>query len=234
MESQLINLVTLAPKGTELSIIGLLAEASIVVQLVLLILIGMSIFSWWVIFLKHRQLSVAEEQSQQFLKRFWDAEQIADVYEQRKDFRVSPLNESFSRAYRELLKLQKRGKADKSYGIENIERAFRREQLEQLHQLAHRVPALATIASAAPFVGLFGTVWGIMDAFLNIANAGQASLATVAPPIAEALIATAIGLVAAIPSVIFFNRFQNQIHHLETQLDTFGSDFINIIRRYLD
>ena len=235
MESYLINLITLSEATTQdLSITALLLEASFVVKLVLLTLLGMSGFSWWIIFQKRVQLKTAEAQSELFLKSFWESEQIHKVYERRRELEASPLTQSFARAYREFRKLQGRSEEESHrFDMENIERAFRREQLEQLDRLTDRIPYLATIASAAPFVGLFGTVWGIMDAFLNIANAGQASLATVAPPIAEALIATAIGLVAAIPAVIFFNSFQSRIQRLETQLDTFGSDFLNIVRRHL-
>ncbi len=132
--------------------------------------------------------------------------------------------QSFKKAYSETMK-----KAD----IDNVQRAFKREQLNQTMILSTKVASLATIASAAPFIGLLGTVWGIMNAFLKIAQEGNATLTTVAPPIAEALIATAVGLFAAIPAVIAYNFLSGKVRYLETKMDTFGNDFLNIIKRSL-
>ena len=236
MEGLFINLVTLS-SSDDYTISALVLKASIVVQLVLIILVIASVICWWVIFTKMRELKRARTSTEDFLTLFWSSPQIQDVYDRSDEFEASPVVQSFQKAYIELAKIKesraKKGKVA-SGDIENINRALKREQGVQMRRLTERTSFLATIASAAPFIGLFGTVWGIMDAFLNIAKEGNASLTTVAPPIAEALIATAIGLIAAIPAVIAYNALFNQINSLETEIDTFSNDFLNIIKRHLD
>ena len=235
MEGFFVHLITLSPE-VDLSIYQLLLQASPVVKFVLIALAAASTLCWWVIVTKSLQLKKARKHTDQFLQLFWESPQIQEVYNRSAEFEASPVVQCFQKAYQELLKVKdnraKKGRANPS-DIDNIHRALRREQGVQMMRLGERTSTLATIASASPFVGLFGTVWGIMDAFLNIAKEGNATLTTVAPPIAEALIATAIGLVAAIPAVISYNMFFNQIKALETEVDTFTNDFLNIIKRHL-
>ena len=236
MEGQLVHLVTLAG-GQEITITSLLLKASLVVQLVLLLLTGASIVCWWVIFTKWRELKKANDDTQAFLELFWGTPHIQLAYEQSEKYQTSPVVSCFQKAYVDLNKVKearvRRGGDSSDSDIDNVYRALKREQGVQMSYLSQRTSLLATIASAAPFVGLFGTVWGIMDAFLKIASKGNATLTTVAPPIAEALVATAIGLVAAIPAVIAYNVFYNRLRELDTEVDTFSNDFLNIIKRHL-
>ncbi len=235
MEGHLVHLITLA-ENSELSIAHLLLQASFVVKLVLILLGAASVMCWWVIFTKWRELSKAEQDTRGFLELFWGNPHIKVAYEESPQYQQSPVVSCFQKAYDELDKVKetraRRGEKDSS-DIDNIHRALKREQGVQMARLSERTAMLATIASAGPFIGLFGTVWGIMDAFLNIAQEGNATLTTVAPPIAEALIATAIGLVAAIPAVIAYNVFYNKLRSLDTEIDTFSNDFLNIIKRHL-
>jgi biopolymer transport protein TolQ len=235
MQGYLVNLITLS-NPDDLSIPSLILKASPVVQAVLVLLAVASMVCWWIIGTKMIVLKKARRDTAAFLDLFWSSPQIQEVYDQSGTFEHSPVVQCFHKAYVELAKVKetraRKGK-DEANDIENIYRALKREQGVQMQKLSQRTSILATIASAAPFIGLFGTVWGIMHAFLNIAKAGNATLTTVAPPIAEALIATAIGLVAAIPAVIAYNMFLNQLKDLDIEIDTFSNDFLNIIKRHL-
>jgi biopolymer transport protein TolQ len=234
MKDDLIYLVTLAPEGAhELDIASLMLDAGPVVKLVLITLFAMSVMSLTVIGLKLRQLNQAQAQTIAFLEVFWNAERISDVHARLPEFTQSPVALCFHKGEGEYKKIkQKRADRGLQVGdLEQIKRALEREQGAQRLSLLDRTSWLATIASLAPFIGLFGTVWGIMDAFLNIAQAGNASLTTVAPPIAEALIATAIGLFAAIPSVFGYNLSLNYVKRLQGEMETFTSDFLNLINR---
>lgn len=224
MENEVVYLVTLAKEGHKLDIISIMLQADTVVKTILVILFSMSIWVLYVIILKAKELSLAKSQSESFDELFWHTKQMPDIYDKIDRFRASPVAQCFRKAYSETIK-----KAD----IENVQRAYKREQLDQTMKLGTKVSSLATIASAAPFIGLLGTVWGIMNAFLKIAQEGNATLTTVAPPIAEALIATAVGLFAAIPAVIAYNFLSNKVRYLENKMDTFGNDFLNIIKRSL-
>ena len=235
MEGHIVHLITLSGEG-DLGIIHLLLQASFVVKLVLILLAVSSMLCWWVIFTKWRELNRAEQDTKGFLELFWGTPHIAVAFEQSDKFINSPVVNCFQKAFVELNKVKEaraRHGGEASSDIDNVHRALKREQGVQMAKLSERTSMLATIASAGPFVGLFGTVWGIMDAFLNIAKAGNATLTTVAPPIAEALVATAIGLVAAIPAVIAYNVFFNKLRALDTEIDTFSNDFLNIIKRHL-
>ena len=237
MRDELIYLVTLAPEAAhDISIMSLMLDAGPVVTGVLLTLVGMSALSVSVIVLKLKHLGQAQEQTRRFLDAFWTAEKISDISSKISDFERSPVAVCFYKGEGELQKIKQK-RADKRLqpgDLEQIQRALEREQGVQRLALLERTSWLATIASLAPFIGLFGTVWGIMDAFLNIAQAGNASLTTVAPPIAEALIATAIGLFAAIPSVFGYNLALNRVKLLQGEMETFTSDFLNLIKRKLD
>ncbi|HJV36927.1 protein TolQ [Geomonas sp.] len=218
---------------------GMFASTGLVVKLVLIVLLYFSVVSWGIIFYKLLQVYRANGASQRFLEFFWKAKRFDAIGSQLDRFENSPLIVLFQEGYDELRKLQERGeeKQDPNVistdlgGIENIARALRRATTSEITRLEKYLTFLATTGSTAPFIGLFGTVWGIMSAFQNIGQSGSASLAVVAPGIAEALIATAIGLVAAIPAVMGYNHFQQRIRVLISEMDSFSTEFLNIVQR---
>jgi biopolymer transport protein TolQ len=221
-----------------LDIISLILNASPVVKGVLGLLIFMSAASWFVIGSKALYLSSASSRSAKFQDAFWKTGRLDEIWRLSEAAPPSPVGEVFRAGYTELAKLQKRrqdnadGASDAMLGdIESIERSLHRAQTTAITEMESRVPLLGTTASAGPFIGLFGTVWGIMNSFRNIGAKGAANLATVAPGIAEALVATAIGLMAAIPAVIFYNYFSRRIRVISSDMETFASDFLNIVRR---
>jgi biopolymer transport protein TolQ len=202
--------------------------------LVLLVLLAASVTSWGIIVRKSLQLRTAQSQSVAFLETFWQSKRLDEIYSKAEGLKESPVSQVFRAGYVELAKLTgdaREGKVDGD-GLENIERSLRRAANAELTHLEGQVSFLGTTASAAPFVGLFGTVWGIMRAFNEIYEAGNANLGTVAKPISEALIATAVGLFAAIPAVVAYNYFVARIHVLESEMSNFASDFLNIIKRH--
>jgi len=213
----------------------------LVVKLVLIILIYFSVVSWAIIFYKLLQVYRANKESERFLEFFWKTKRFDAISTQLDRFPNSPLSLMFNEGYTELKKLMETGDQqqvdDPSVistdvgGIDNISRALRRATTSEITRLEKYTTFLATTGSTAPFIGLFGTVWGIMTAFKGIGETGSASLAVVAPGIAEALIATAIGLVAAIPAVMGYNHFQNKIRVVVAQMDNFSSEFLNIVQR---
>jgi biopolymer transport protein TolQ len=223
----------------KLDILKLILEASPVVKGVLLLLILMSVASWYVIGSKSIYLSRALGRSSNFLEMFWKTQRLDDVWKLTEETPPSPVSEVFRAGYVELAKLRRRrteqGAAvdpETHIGdLESIQRALERARTTAVTEMENKVPLLATTASAAPFIGLFGTVWGIMNSFRNIGAKGAANLATVAPGIAEALVATAIGLIAAIPAVMAYNYFLRRIRVVSADMETFASDFLNIIRR---
>ena len=252
MESVWVHLITVNADA-EMSVTGLLLKASLVVQFVLLALFFMSILCWWVIGYKAISLKKARRGSRKFLEEFWHAESLDDIWQKYRtshggdkaeyEIHTAPTVMVFKAGQLELEKLRgghASGHAMRDTistslgGTENIERALRRTRNAQTLELESWTSFLATTASAAPFVGLFGTVWGIMESFLNIAREGNATLTTVAPGIAEALIATAIGLVAAIPAVIAFNWLAGQIRALEADMDNFSNDYLNFVKRHYE
>lgn len=218
----------------------LVIGASPVVQLVLIILVLMSVVCWYIIGAKMIRLGQATTQSRGFLELFWskqkarqwDARSMTDIYSQLAKYVRSPLATLFRAGYVELGRIARTGTPDKD-DIDNIERAVRRAQTAEVTRLESKVSVLATTGSTAPFVGLFGTVWGIMNAFIAIHGQKSAGLDVVAPGIAEALIATAIGLAAAIPAVMAYNYFVRRIRVIESEVDSFKDDYLNIIRRHL-
>lgn len=225
----------------KLNVLKLIVNAGLVVKFVLLILAIFSIVSWGIIFLKVRVLRRARENSDRFLEFFWTQRNMDSAYRKAEQLDICPVAAVFRRGYSELTKLReaaagKQGELthDEIDGIlENVERALRRSALAQLAALEKRVPFLATTGSAAPFIGLFGTVWGIMNSFLNIGATGATNLAVVAPGISEALIATAVGLFAAIPAVIGYNYCVSQIRGIHREMENFTNDFLNVIKRQL-
>ncbi len=222
-----------------LDIISLILNASPVVKGVLGLLILMSIASWFVIGSKTIFLANAASRSAKFQDVFWKTGRLDEIWRISEASPPSPVGEVFRAGYTELAKLQKRRQeqsADPASeavlgDIESIQRSLDRARTTAITEMENRVPLLGTTASAAPFIGLFGTVWGIMNSFRNIGAKGAANLATVAPGIAEALVATAIGLMAAIPAVMAYNYFSRRIRVLSSEMETFSSDFLNIVRR---
>ena len=214
---------------------SLVQQAGIVVQLVMLLLVAMSVMCWYIIAYKYLYLKRSQRESKQFLDAFWRSRDIEQIYRQAQSLRRSSISALFLAGYTELAKLtsdETRTAADRDSDLENIERSLRKTRTMEVMRSEQMTPALASTGSAAPFIGLFGTVWGIMNSFRSIGETGSASIETVAPGIAEALIATAIGLVAAIPAVIAYNYFQRRIRILSSEMETFTHDYLNIIRRH--
>jgi biopolymer transport protein TolQ len=218
----------------------LISGAGLVVKLVLLILIGFSLLSWAIIFLKFRVIYSAISDSQRFQQFFWNKRRLDAIGQRLKDFPHAPTAILFRDAYQEMMRNQRDAggeeptlfTADMGHA-DNIARALRRATTQETQRLERYLPFLATTGSTAPFIGLFGTVWGIMDAFHGIGKTGSASLAVVAPGISEALVATAIGLVAAIPAVVAYNHFINKVNVLTGDMDSFCQEFLNIVGRMM-
>ena len=217
---------------------ALMLGAGIIVKLVLILLIFFSVVSWGIIFLKFYQINRANSESDRFMDFFWKSKRFDTIASQVDRFANSPLTVLFNEGYGELKKVVEGNGASEGSalstdlgGVENVSRALRRATNSEITRLEKYLTFLATTGSTSPFIGLFGTVWGIMTAFEGIGRTGSASLAVVAPGIAEALIATAIGLVAAIPAVMAYNHFQNKIRVLIKEMDNFSTEFLNIVQR---
>ncbi|OJH35543.1 MotA/TolQ/ExbB proton channel family protein [Cystobacter ferrugineus] len=218
--------------------VQILQDASFLELGVLGLLMVVSVASWALIALKATQLARARSQSLAFLDTFWKASRLETIYQDAQKLEGSPLSKVFCAGYEELTKLAqaKEGAggamAERLGGIENVERALNRASTNQLTDLEARVSFLGTVGSAAPFVGLFGTVIGILNAFNSIAEQGNATLATVAAPVGNALFATAAGLFAAIPAVVAYNSFVSRIKVFDTEMANFSADFLNIVKRH--
>ncbi len=220
-----------AGRGTD--VWELVISAGPVVQVVLWLLVLFSILSWGVIFTKFKVIHSARKENQQFEHLFWQAGSLSTAYTQTKSLTQSPLANVFRLGYAELGKVM-RLSGDSGLPrevVDNLRRAMARGQASEVTRLHKAVTFLATCANTAPFIGLFGTVWGIMDSFRSIGATGAANLATVAPGIAEALVATATGLFAAIPAVVFYNHFNRRLQVLEAEMDSFSQDFLNLVER---
>jgi len=244
----MVTLLLTAPVAAQgngsFDLLQLLLGASGVVRGVLFLLVCLSIIGWYVIGYKALYLNRAQGESLRFLEAFWQAKRLDAVYQEAEHKRRSPIAHMFKAGYVELSKLQnQKAQGGPSAGahndawhgegdLENIERALRRAATHESTVLESMVPFLATVGSAAPFIGLFGTVIGIIDAFHQIANQGSANLATVAPGIAEALGTTAVGLIAAVPAVMAYNWFARKIKVLSAEMDAFSNDFLNIVKRH--
>ncbi|MGD9332362.1 MAG: protein TolQ [Desulfobacterales bacterium] len=231
--------------SAKIDILHMFLNAGPVVQMVLLLLILFSISSWAIILIKYRYMRRAFRESALFIEFFWKSRDLTDAFSKSKQLQGSPVARIFRVAYLELRKLSKhgsttnarRGPNEKSSlgartgGIDNVKRALRRAINTETTRMTQMVPFLATTGNTTPFIGLFGTVWGIMNSFHGIGQMGSASLAVVAPGISEALVATAVGLAAAIPAVIAFNFFMSKIRTLESELVSFSQDFLNVVER---
>jgi biopolymer transport protein TolQ len=228
--------------GPQMDILHLFWGSGWVVRLVLFILIGFSIGCWGIALAKARELRRAQKQSGRFIDIFWEAKNLATIQTASVDLKDSPVAQVFRAGYQELQRLTKRKRDVGSFdddatetefgGVENVQRAMQRARIQEVTRLEHGLTFLATTSSTAPFIGLFGTVWGIMTAFMGLSTTTSSSIQAVAPGIAEALIATAVGLAAAIPAVVMYNRFARQLRVLTAEIDTFAVEFLNIADRH--
>ena len=216
----------------DFSIFTLVTQASLVVQLVMAGLMIASLASWTVIFSKLFGLARIRRANEGFEREFWAGKNINELYaDAAKRADGSPMERIFASGMREFLKLRERRVTDAGSLLDGARRAMRASFQREMDAVEANLSFLATVGSVSPYVGLFGTVWGIMHAFVGLANMTQVTLATVAPGIAEALVATAIGLFAAIPAVIAYNRFARDIDRIAIQLETFIEEFSNILQR---
>ena len=234
------------PISADSGIVQMVLHSGPMVRFVLLLLLFFSMASWSIIFTKYRFMRKARKESAYFLDLFWNRRGLAEAFAASKRLRNSPIARVFRVAYVELKKVNKSRSStadgEKGQGatlnqdmvaVDNIRRALRRAVNVELTGLSKTLPFLATTGNTTPFIGLFGTVWGILNSFRGIGLRGSASLAIVAPGISEALIATAAGLAAAIPAVVAYNYFTNKVSILESEMHSFSADFLNLIERDL-
>ncbi|MBI1725116.1 MAG: protein TolQ [Candidatus Tectomicrobia bacterium] len=219
-------------------------RSSGVVFIVLVLLISFSLSSWAVIIWKFFELRRAKHRSDDFLEVFWKAKRLDHLYSEAGEYGDSPVGQVFAAGYQEVEQVLKARSSKggmeeaavltttESTGVETVERALRRAANQEVGKLERLLTFLATTASATPFIGLFGTVWGIMNSFREIGARGSAGLAVVAPGISEALIATAVGLAAAIPAVIAYNHYQNRVKVIANDIENFTADFLNLVGRH--
>ena len=219
--------------AADLSILVLITKATLVVQVVMALLIVVSLASWTVIFGKGFAIRAARRETEQFEREFWSGAELAKLYEKATNRRrgTGALERIFEGGMSEFLKLRGREGETGQAILDGARRAMRAAYQREMDALERRLQFLASVGSVSPYVGLFGTVWGIMHAFTGLASLEQATLASVAPGIAEALVATAIGLFAAIPAVVGYNRFAHDIDRLATRFETFIEEFSNILQR---
>jgi biopolymer transport protein TolQ len=216
-----------------MSVLGLLANASLLVQLVMALLLLASLFSWYYIFLKVFIFRRATRLADEFEKEFWSGGDMNELYQRAVNSReaAGSLERIFEAGFREFAKLRKQPGLDVAVVMDGTRRAMRATYQRELDRLEAHLAFLASVGSVSPYVGLFGTVWGIMNSFRGLANVAQATLGHVAPGIAEALIATAMGLFAAIPAVVAYNRFAGDVNRLATRFESFMEEFSNILQR---
>ncbi|MDL1973763.1 MAG: protein TolQ [Deltaproteobacteria bacterium] len=226
-------------------VIHMILNSGPMVQFILFLLLSLSVVSWAIVFTKYTYFKKAQKESNRFIDVFWKSSDLTSVLKEAKNMRFSPVARTFRVGYREWARsykvTSKKSSADIGSGIQarqtknvtvnNVNRALKRSVNVELTRLNRLLAFLATTGNTAPFIGLFGTVWGIMNAFHGIGIKGSANLATVAPGISEALIATAAGLAAAIPAVVAFNYFTNRIGMMESELSNFSTDFLSLIER---
>jgi len=220
-------------------VIQMILHAGLMVKFVMAILFLFSLVSWAIIFLKWRLFRRAKQETEYFFDLFWEDTALEKIKEECDDLRASPVAHLFRSGYAELKRIGKiqQVPASEDWGsamqtlLYNVERTLKKTSIQQGNRLERALSFLATTGNTAPFIGLFGTVWGIMQSFRGIGMKGSASLAVVAPGISEALIATAAGLAAAIPAVVAFNYFNNKAMVARSEMDTFSSDFLNLLER---
>ena len=223
--------------ANDMSLFSLIAGASLPVQLVMLILLITSLFSWWYIFIKVATIKRAETESEEFENKFWSGGDLNKLYESvtaglRKPQGMASI---FEAGFKEFVRHKQQDKIGVKMDVSNVmegsRRAMRAAYNRELDDLDAHLPFLASVGSVSPYIGLFGTVWGIMNSFRGLSSVAQATLSQVAPGIAEALIATAIGLFAAIPAVIAYNRFASSVDRLSVRYESFMEEFTNILQR---
>ena len=215
---------------------SMILGAGIMVKFVLIVLLAFSVLSWAIIIYKYRILKKMEKESGAFLEFFWYKKQFSTIFAAAANYRFTPLARLFAAGYNELLQARTQKKENIQFSIgetDSIQRALKKAMSNEISRMEKAVSFLATTGNTAPFIGLFGTVWGIMNSFSGIGLKGSASLAVVAPGISEALIATAIGLVAAIPAVVAYNHFVTRINRMANEMENFAGDFLNIVEREL-
>lgn len=228
----------------QLSITNMILHAGPVGQFVMLVLLLFSLISWSIVFIKMRLFKKVAADSQDFLDAFWSSSKLSEAYDTAQEYEYSPEAAIFSAGYSELQKINKirsrKETANQPETLEmqmatmdNLKRAIRKTESQEITELGKYLPFLATTGSATPFIGLFGTVWGIMASFHDIGARGSASLAVVAPGISEALVATAAGLAVAIPAVIFYNFYANKLTYIDGEMQNFSTDFLNLVERDL-
>lgn len=226
------------PVAGQHSVLDMITGSGPVVQGVLYLLILTSIASWAVVVYKARQIHAARKGSERFVEKFWETRNLTEMAKTCDEMPENPVGAVFRSGYRELVRLRSSKKAQGESlstdigGVANVERAMRREASLQRTELERLNTFLATVASATPFVGLFGTVWGIMNSFMGLSQTGASTLQAVAPGISEALVATAMGLAAAIPALIAFNHFARQTRVMSVEMENFTSEFLNIAERH--
>ncbi len=227
--------VTLAAiqASEEPSVLALIWNADIIVQFVLLVLVMMSLVCWAIIVQKFFRLRSASRQSARFIELFWNSKRLDAVYEKCNGNRRAPAAQVFKAGYQELSKINAGNEGKRGDSTDNLTRTLRRASSVESTGLERYVTFLGTTGSTAPFIGLFGTVWGILRAFQKLAGGGGSTIDIVGPDIAHALIATAVGLAAAIPAVIAFNYFNSSIRVLNSEMENFSADFLNIVKRHL-
>ena len=215
----------------DLSFVAMVANASVIVQAVMALLAALSLWSWWQIFQKMFQLSAAKRDADRFEDEFWKGGDLAELYQKASQGRgAAGLEPIFVAGFREYAKHRRQG-SGATLTLDAARRAMRAAFQREIDSLEAHLAGLASVGSVSPYVGLFGTVWGIMNAFRGLANVAQATLAQVAPGIAEALVATAMGLFAAIPAVVAYNRYTHDVDRLATRYETFIEEFSNILQR---
>ncbi len=222
------------------NLIQMFFQADLIIKFVLIILVLFSIISWAIIFVKWRYFQKARNETVYFLDLFWDSPELSVIQKECNDLIFSPVVHLFKAGYTELKRAARAGDVGGSKGREmpvngisdSVERALNRTIIDQGSRMEKALVFLATTGNTAPFMGLFGTIWGIMEAFRGIGLTGSASLAVIAPGIADALVTTAIGLIAAIPAVIAYNYFSSRVNELRAEMDTFAADFLSLIARH--
>ena len=220
--------------STDLSFVHLIMNASLLVQLVMVLLVIASVVSWTMIFNKHVILNKARREANQFEERFWSLEDLSPLYSRisNQRYQASGMEKIFEAGFKEFARLRKQGGIDADAVLEGAQRSMRIAMNKEIDSLETNLSFLATVGSTSPYVGLFGTVWGIMNSFRALGNVQQATIAMVAPGIAEALIATAMGLFAAIPAVIAYNRYSNDVERLISRYEIFTEEFLSILQRH--
>jgi biopolymer transport protein TolQ len=218
---------------SDLQVWQLILDASWMVKFVMLILLAASVASWMIIFRKRQILKDATKGANNFEERFWSGIDMAGLAAEISDSdgEVSGMERIFEAGFGEFTRMQSQGAMSPDRIVEGAERAMRISLTRETDELEHHLSFLATVGSTSPYIGLFGTVWGIMTSFHALANVNQATIAMVAPGISEALIATAMGLFAAIPAVIAYNKYSNQVERLELRYDNFKEEFSSILQR---